>query len=162
MCFCRLLEFSHGFVVLRSSPLQNSKGTRKDKVPVQFRAQAGPEGYFQLANKLVEGAALFANGAALFGFAAIALLAFSINQNSVGMSEMRARMDKSESEMRARIDKAEAERKEDKEEMKARMDKAEEKMKEDKVEMRVVASLTLLIAIIALKPDQFLSKLFPS
>ena len=99
MCFCMLLllvEFSHGFVVLRSSPLQSSKGSckNKNKVPAQLRAQPGPAEYYELANKVTDGAGFFATGAGLFGFAAIALLSYSITQNSVGMSEMRERMDK--------------------------------------------------------------------
>ncbi len=134
MCFCMLLEFSRGFVVLRL-PIQHSHGTVKKIVSKQLWAQVEPDKYFELANTAVTEAGFFA----VF---VMTLLVFSIFQNTVGVSDMRAR-----------IDKAEAERKADKEEMRA-------EMRANKEEMRVVSFLTLLVAVIALRPEVLLSKLF--
>ena len=133
-----LLEFSRGFVVLRFLPIQRSHEAVKIKASKQLRAlaQVEPDKYFELANTAVTEAGFFA----VF---VMTLLAYSIVQNTVGMSDMRA------------------ERKADKEEMRARMDKIEAEMRTNKVEMQVGgAVLTLLVAVIALIPDELRSELF--
>ena len=136
MCFCMLLVFSRGFVVLRLPIQHNSHGTTvKETVSKQLGAQVEPDQYFELAKTAVTEA----------GFLAVfvmTLLAFSIIQSSGGMSDMRARMDKSEAERKA-------ERKADKDVMLA-----------NKKEMQFVSFLTLLVAVIALKPDVLFNKLF--
>ena len=176
MCLCMLLEFSRGFVVLRL-PMQHCLETDKNRVSKQLWAQVfEPDKYYVLANTAVTEAGFFA----VF---VMTLLAYSIIQNTVGMSDMRVERKADKAEAEARMDKAEAERKADKEEMRAerkadkaeadaRMDKAEAERKADKqemraemrankTEMRVMSFLTLLFAAFALKPAEvFLSKLF--
>jgi hypothetical protein len=100
-----------------STPIQSKRTFEQNsKVTIPLEAQVDP--YLELANTAVKGAALFGAGAGLFGAAIIALLAFSINQNSVDKAEMRA---ENKAEMRAenKADRAEmrAENKADKDEI---------------------------------------------
>ena len=145
MCLCMLLEFSRGFVVQRLR-IQHCHGTAAKNFRVSKQLWAlveEPDKYYQLANTAVTEAGFFA----VF---VMTLLVYSIVQNTVGMSEMRAERKADKEEMMERMDKAEAERKADKDEMRVQR-------KADKWEMRVFSVVTVLIAVIALKPDKFLS-----